>query len=138
MENWSADTIVRCEYHTCSFRAFLIALALTMFLLYEIRPQCKHVLSHLATGYPKRTWNAGRSIFHLVKPNWRYSLRKRFQRYRTVIGNRFYKANFFPGNSVALYAKITSHLFHNTPRNIFKVYLLQDSDFPNFQNNIFN
>ena len=29
------------------------------FLLHEVRPQCRYVLSNLASGYTRSTWHAG-------------------------------------------------------------------------------
>ena len=62
--NWNAFTIIRSEPHTCRFRAFVIQLlSLKMFSLYEIRHQCRYVLSNLATGQRKRNWHARNQFF---------------------------------------------------------------------------
>ena len=53
----------KCIYtiiHNCNIRTFLIALLVSpIFLLYELWPPCRYVLSNLATGY----WS------HFVTPN---------------------------------------------------------------------
>ena len=42
--------------HTSNLRTFLIALLdLPIFLLYEVRPQCRYILPKLPTGYTKDT-----------------------------------------------------------------------------------
>ena len=67
-----------------NFRTFLTELlAVSVFLFYEIRPQCPYVLSNLATRYGT-CWKI---VYVYIKLNWRYCLRKSLQCYGKSIGD---------------------------------------------------
>ena len=81
---------IQCLSRTCNFKVFLIVLlALPIFLLHEVvRPQCRYVLTNLATWYCHTEYLIyWMRIYPHIKPNCRYCLRKSLDCYRIIIGN---------------------------------------------------